>query len=725
MLLHMQGSAQIDAPAVRDLVLLGGGHAHVSVLKKFAMHPEPGVRLTLISRGQQTPYSGMLPGCIAGTYTPEDIHINLGPLCRFANARLISAEVLGIDMRTKQVQLEGRPPVKFDLLSINTGAVPSAPYVDAVTVKPISAFLPKWQAIQAEIKAGDHLAIIGAGAGGVELAFAARSALPNAVQISLYGPSLLPGHNTRTITTAQQALAQRGITWVNERVEGRSDAELLLSSGTALEATHTLWVTHVQAPQWIASAGFATDANGFISVDAALQSTSHPGVFAAGDIAYLHDQPRPKAGVYAVRAGAVLADNLRRTLTRKKLRLYHAQTNYLALLGDGQGKAIANRGSWSAYGRFWWLLKDRIDRNFMNKFNKLPAISPPSLTISDAFRADLPEDMMRCGGCGAKLAADPLRRVLARLPEQRSPYIKLGIGDDAALIENPGTDTLVTIDGFRAMLDDPYLFGRIAAHHSLNDIFAMAATPTSALTFITLPLMAEALMEEELFQVLSGVVAVLNSHQVPLVGGHTAEGAELTLALTVTGVPGSRTVTKADARAGDVLILTKPLGTGVVLAAAMQGKASPACLDETLSSMDMSNAAAVEVFLACGVHALTDITGFGLIGHLSEILRASGVGVELDIANVPTLPGAHDLIRQLHSSLQVANELAFADFQLDQNLTQSAPELKLLADPQTSGGLLACVSEDQAADCLSRLHEQGYPAVSIGRIVAPGPWSIR
>ncbi|XOV81879.1 MAG: selenide, water dikinase SelD [bacterium] len=721
----MQGSKHSVAPAVRDLVLLGGGHAHVSVLKKFAMKPESGVRLTLISRHPQTPYSGMLPGCIAGAYVPEDIHINLGPLCQFANARLICAEVIGVDPILQRVQLHDRPPLQYDLLSINTGAVPAAPYADAVTVKPISTFLPKWHDIQSTIQPGDHLAIVGAGAGGVELAFAARKALPEAVKISLCGPVLLAGHNAKTIATTEQALAQQGITWLAERVEGHNDTQLQLTSGTALNATHTLWVTHVEAPEWIRQAGFDTDAAGFLSVDTHLQSTSHTGVFAAGDVACLRDQPRPKAGVYAVRAGAVLADNLRRSLTEKPLRTYRAQTKYLALLGDGQGKAIANRGDWSAYGRIWWLLKDRIDRNFMRKFNKLPPIPSNEFKISRALQADLPEAQMRCGGCGAKLAADPLRRVLARLPRQNSSHVKLGIGDDAALLRSPGTDTLVTIDGFRAMLDDPYLFGRIAAHHSLNDIFAMAAMPTSALAFITLPLMSEALMEEELFQVLSGAVAVLNQHNVPLVGGHTAEGAELTLALTVTGAPGSRTVTKSAARPGDVLILTKPLGTGVVLAASKQGNAAVQCLNDTLVSMDMSNAAAVGTFLDHDVHALTDITGFGLAGHLSEILRASEVGVVLELDAVPALTGAVELIGQLHSSLQSANELALADYQLSAGRQGAAPEIKLLADPQTSGGLLACVPQAQAADCLQKLVGQGYPAACIGHIVESGAWTIR
>ncbi len=372
MLLRMQRSVEKVAPAVRDLVLLGGGHSHVSVLKSLGMRAEPGVRITLISRDLDTPYSGMLPGCVAGVYSAEDIHIKLGPLCRFADARLIKADVCGLDLNAKRVLLRNRPPIKFDVLSINTGAVPIAPHEDAVTVKPIGEFLPKWHEIVDTIKVGDSLAIVGAGAGGVELAMAARSALPDGIKITVYGPSLMAGHNAKTVALVNKTLQQRGVNWVGERVEAQSQNRLQLASGHHADASHVLWVTHVQAPAWLDRSGLATDPQGFITVNKQLQSISHADVFAAGDVASLQDQPRPKSGVYAVRAGAVLAVNLRHRLNGKSLRSYQAQKNYLALLGDGSGKAIASRGSWAAYGRLWWSLKDKIDRNFINKFNNLP-----------------------------------------------------------------------------------------------------------------------------------------------------------------------------------------------------------------------------------------------------------------------------------------------------------------------------------------------------------------
>ena len=294
------------------------------------------------------------------------------------------------------------------------------------------------------------------------------------------------------------------------------------------------------------------------------------------------------------------------------------------------------------------------------------------------------------------------------------------MGDDAAVLKNSAGVAVLTIDGFRTMFDDPYLFGRIAAHHSLNDIFAMAATPTAALAFVTLPLMSQTLMEEELYQVLSGVTDVLNAHDVPLVGGHSAEGAELGVGLTITGEPGSAMLQKGGLRLGDHLILTKPIGTGVVLAATMQGHVNTDSLRAAQQSMDFSNSGAVQVLLAAGAGAMTDVTGFGLAGHLSEMLRACKLGVSLDLNAIPLLPGIDQLFSLTQSSLQRDNERALQDYEMRGNLTLLDSAVRALADPQTSGGLLAGVPEEHVFDCLERLRALGYTAADIGIVTDTG-----
>ena len=368
----------------------------------------------------------------------------------------------------------------------------------------------------------------------------------------------------------------------------------------------------------------------------------------------------------------------------------------------------------------WWRLKDWIDRRFIRLFNALPNMPSNNLKVPDAFKADLPDQEMRCGGCGAKLAAEPLLRVLARLPVQKHPELVVGIGDDAAQMITASGSQLLTIDGFRAMVDDPYLFGRIVTHHSLNDIFAMGAVPVAVMTLVTIPLMAERMMEEDLYQLMRGVVDVLAQHKAVLVGGHSTEGLELSLGLSVTAQAPDKVLTKQGARPGDQLILTKPLGTGVVLAGAMNGKATAGAMDDVVTGLDQSNARAAEILVACGANALTDITGFGLIGHLSEVLRASNVGVVLEKDDIPTYQEALAMIGVVQSSLQGANELAFGDYTLRGRQSLADPKLRILADPQTSGGLLGSMPEQGVAMSLAELSSAGYRPAVIGTVTEDG-----
>ncbi len=710
-----------QAPPVRDLVLVGGGHSHVQVLKSFGMKPLPGVRVTVVSRELNTPYSGMLPGFVAGFYPWRDIHIDLGPLANFAGARLISSEVVGLNLDEHRIKLLDRPDLRYDVLSINSGAVPVGVGDNVIPVKPIGRFLPQWEQVKRDARSGDQIVIVGGGAGGVELALAMRQALPTGVKISLITDRLLVGYNRRVVGYLSRVLISRGVhLHVGASVESVEGAVVHTSDGRSLPADYVFWVTGVQAPAWPREGGLATQIEGFIEVDRTLTSLSHPEVFATGDIAALVDQPRPKSGVFAVREGPVLADNLRRRLTGRPLREFRAQKRFLSLIGTGDGRAVASKGPLSAWGRWAWRWKDRIDRKFVERFSTLPEMKVDAPLLAPVLQADAP-DTMRCGGCGAKLGADPLRRVLARLPDQKFQHVRLGIGDDAAVLEHRNGNLVLTVDGFRSLVSDPYLFGRISAHHSLNDIFAMGARGTGALALATVPLMAESMMEEELYQLLKGVVDVLNAHDVPLVGGHSAEGAELSLGLTITGEVEQPMLTKAGLLPGDLLLLCKPLGTGVMFAANMRGRLTSDLLEDVVASMDRSNASALKVLRKHQVRGATDISGFGLLGHLAEMLRAGGVGVSIRLHDVPLLAGAMELMEAGNaSSLQDNNERALGEFEFV-GCSPGDTTVRLLVDPQTSGGLLAAIPSAEAEACLLELRSAGYDAAAIiGRVEEDG-----
>jgi selenide,water dikinase len=280
-----------------------------------------------------------------------------------------------------------------------------------------------------------------------------------------------------------------------------------------------------------------------------------------------------------------------------------------------------------------------------------------------------------------------------------------------------------SVDYFRAFIDDPYLFGRIAANHALGDIFAMGAAPHSALAIATLPYAVEAKLEDQLFQLMAGALAVLGAAGAALIGGHTGEGAELALGFAVNGLADpDRLLRKAGMRPGDRLILTKPLGTGTLLAADMRHQAKGRWIDGALAMMIQSSGPAADCLIRHGAQACTDVTGFGLLGHLVEMAKPSGVAVELALGALPLLDGALDCVaRGIVSSLQPANlRLRRAIANLEP--AARAPAYPLIFDPQTAGGLLASVPAERADACLAALRALGYDrAALIGTVSAqPG-----
>ncbi len=718
---------QTAAPAVRDIVLVGAGHSHVQVLRRFGMRPEPGVRLTVIAREVHTPYSGMLPGHVAGCYDRDEMHIDVARLARFADARLIPSEVTGLDLDARRVVMGDRPPLRYDILSLNTGGVPGAGYAerDCVTpVKPIGRFLPGWNAVCEELaRRPMRLLFVGGGPGSVELALAMRARFPETARCTLVtaAPELLAEHARPARRRLTALLSARGVEIHTDFFVGAVDGDRVRArDDRALPHDHVFWVTGVEPFAAFRDSGLATDSDGFVEVNDALQSTSHPDVFAAGDTAGIRGAPRPKSGVFAVRQGPPLADNLRRYALGRPLRRYRAQRRALALIGTADGRAVASRGPWHASGRWVWVWKDWIDRRFMRRFQKLPEmeVTPPAL--APGLGVDAP-DTMRCGGCGAKLGADILERVLRRLPPGEDASLVQGIGDDAAVVRLDSATLAMSCDGFRAMVDDPYRFGRIAAHHAMNDLYAMNATPRHALALVTVPLMSDALMEEDLYQVMAGAVQVFHGHGVTLVGGHSAEGAELSVGFAVTGAAPEAPLVKGGLQPGQRLVLTKAIGTGALLAAAMQGRATGRDLVAVLDLMDASSAAAARILAEHGATACTDVTGFGLAGHLSEMTRASGAAARLRLDAVPMVPTAVALMEAgLQSSLQPNNERALDDFVL-RGCGPDDARLRMLADPQTAGGLLAGIPAEAASPCVAALQAEGYlDSAVIGEVVAEG-----
>jgi selenide, water dikinase len=694
---------QSSRPIETDIVLLGAGHAHVEVLRRFAMRPQPGVRLSLIGREPETPYSAMLPGLIRGDYTHQQAHIDLAPLAALANARLIVGAATAFDPDARTVTVAGRPDIPFDLLSVDVGGLPAIPGEAGIAVKPIGVFLDRLYRMEAELPPGVRIAVVGGGPAGVELALALAVRFDGRFRLVLVSATpdpvaSAPGAVRRALRTA---LVDGGIELAcGVMATGLTAGRLSLSDGSSIEVATALWTTPVEGPAFLAEAGVACDGAGCIRITRELRSVSHRHIFAAGDCASLEGDPRPKAGVWAVRAGAPLAENLRRAATGRPLTRWVPQREALVILGLGHGRAVAWRNGLTVQGRKIWWLKDRIDRKWMRMYTGM------------RMEAD-PDGPMRCGGCGAKVGAEVLAGALASLPRVETPDL-LSTPDDAAVLKPPLGKLLVqSVDHFRAFLDDPFVFGQIAAAHALSDIYAMGGQPWTALAIASVPYASGPKMRTELAAMLQGASEILRSSGCALVGGHSAEAAESALGFSVTGlVESGKILRKAGLQPGDRLILTKPLGTGIVLAGHMRGNTRAQWLMAAIESMRTTNAVAARIAMAYRPRAGTDVTGFGLAGHLAEMLAASGVGAVLWLDAIPSLPGAKALAAHgVESTLAPENRRVLGDL---------PPGTELLVDPQTSGGLLLGLPPSRAGECLQALVDDGLHAAIIGE-VEPAP----
>ncbi len=746
-----------STPIARDIVLVGGGHSHVGVLKRFGMQPLPGVRLTLICTDTHTPYSGMLPGYVAGHYDYDEVHIDLRRLAEFAGARLYRDAVVGLDRANRKVLCSNRPPVPYDVLSINTGSTPQLHGVPgaqahAIAVKPIGRFNERWLALLERVRRHAEpttVAVVGAGAGGVELLLAMQVRLrrelqqlgrdPAALRFHLFTRSahILPTHNARVRARFEALLAARGVqVHRGAAVAQVGPGRLHTAQGLVVDADEIVWVTRAGGPAWLQGTGLALDADGFIQVRDTLQTVTDPAIFAAGDVASMVGAPLEKAGVFAVRQGLPLARNLRLQVQGAALQPYHPQRHWLALIGTGERNAVASRG-WMGFGGDWvWRWKEWIDRRFMRQFQEFPpmdAHAPPRASAGAALPLSAEESLqaisaiaMRCGGCGAKVGATVLSRALGQLqPVQRDDVlIGLNAPDDAAVVRVPPGKALVhSVDFFRAFIDDPYLFGKVAANHALGDLWAMGAQAQSATAIATVPPGLERQVEDLLFQMMTGALEVLNAAGCALVGGHTGEGRELALGFAVNGLiddDPAQILRKGGMQAGQALILTKPIGTGTLFAAHARLGAKGRWIDAALESMVQSNQLGAHILRSHGASACTDLTGFGLLGHLVEMTRPSGVDAEIDLDAVPLLDGAQECVSAgIVSSLQSAN-VRLRRALRNQEAWVQHPRYPLLFDPQTAGGLLASVPMEQAQACVQALQAAGYGrAAVIGRVLAP------
>lgn len=733
------------SPTQLHLVLIGGGHAHVNVLKSFGMRPIDGLTITLISDVTNAPYSGMLPGYIEGVWDKDEIHIDLIRLASFAGANFIHDAVTAIDATARQISIKNHPEIGYDILSINSGALPDlSPIKGAdhhgIAVKPISHCVSKIPDI---LPGTNTVNIIGAGVAGIEMAFALSVRYQSqAPEINVFSRSnsilkTLPDKAAKLVRSQCQSA---GITlYEGVTITEMSDHALQDATGNQFPSGVNFVVTGVKPAPFVKSLASdhhdMLDASGFINVGPTLQSLCYDSIFAAGDVANLTHAPREKAGVFAVRAGAVLAENIRRYINQKPLQHWQPQKRYLALIGTGNGKAIASRGALVSYGRFWWWLKKRIDKAFMDKFSILPEMQQEAITPLPLYRrkkaalTDPIFEPMRCAGCAAKASASALDNAMqdarefainnGAKPDLICADDQTSFAEDAGLTAAINAPLRHSFDSISQMIPDPFLFAKIAVQHALSDLYVAGATPAFAQAHVTLEEADEAYQTIMATQLLSGVMLALSDANIQLVGGHTAQGKSPAIGLAVSG-PHRYDFDDISPEHEYHLVMTKKLGTGVALAALMRSQLSSHAYDELMASMLTSNEQAAKACFEAGAVAMTDITGFGLARHAANLMTRlpEKWGIRLYLDQLSLFEDVQSALENgITSSMTLQNQQA-TNIIIAPSLTLDW-RLPLLYDPQTSGGVLAVIPASKSADLIAKLAD--YDAKMIGTLVKNSP----
>ena len=699
------------------LVLIGGGHAQIAVLKSLAMKPIEGLQITLITDVLMAPYSGMLPAHLEGLWSFDEMHIDLARLASFAGADIITSPVRAIDGMAKIIFIKDRPPMRYDICAINAGAVPSIEDIKgadkhAIAVKPIAHFLAK---LPQAIEDNTNINIIGAGVAGIEIAFALHkrfNAQPIDIHVFSRSKTLLAKMPPKAGIIIDRLAKERGINLhYDVEIQQIDDTDLIAKDGKAYPSGLNLIVTGVKAAPFVSSLSDGLNNDGFISVDTSLQSPVYEGLFACGDVASIIGHAREKAGVFAVRAGAILAQNIRRAIYDKKLLKWTPQKHYLALIGTSDGKALAVRNGMVHHHKMWFHLKQKIDLEFMNKFNNLPEMTkqkPAMLPYYQKAGYDQTDAIfkdMRCAGCAAKASASLLQDALNQArehavalgaDEQFLPPLD-GVLEDASLTPALNEPLRHSFDSLNEMISDPFIFAQIAVNHALSDLYVSGAVPLYAQAHINLEEASHARQLDKATHILTGSLLALSEASTKLIGGHTSQSIAASIGFAVMGKQLYETLPLEEG-VDYAIITTKKLGIGIGLAAHMRQKLSAHGYKMMIDEMLMSNQKAAYACFEAGAIAITDITGFGLARHLMNLISAlpSSLAGTIHLSQLAHFDETESQIKKGIESSSFAQNSNALDSVFVTTSAKTDWRASLLYDPQTSGGICAIVKADKA-----------------------------
>ncbi len=697
-------------PITNDLVLIGGGHSHLSVIMELSKKPLKGNRITLISNEIDTPYSGMIPGFIEGIYSWRESHIDLYKLCIKLNIRFIHAEVTKISAIKKEIYLKGRPKLKFDVLSINSGIESNYKGIEGaqrncVPVKPISKLANNFLK---EIKNFNSIAFIGGGAGSVELALALKKRLKDTnknfeITIVSGKNGILSSFPKKTKQISLSALRKANIKLIdNKEVVKVKKDKLIMSDGSFLNVEKSILSTNAMAPKWIEKSDIKLNEDNFIVVNDAFQ-TNHKFIFAAGDIVDFNEENIKKTGVFAVRSGKPLAKSIRNYILNYKNFTYKFNKHYLSLIGLSNGLAIASKYNFSYSTKLNFYLKKYIDQRFIKKFNELNhnqvsrikkifvSYIYKTFKINNIYKHN-DINQMQCKGCAAKVPFIALKNTLSKNI--------ISTSEDATPINNY-PNLFQSVDMINAIISDPYVLGKIAANHAISDIITVNSKIISTMMILQLPLSKSIINSRDLEQVSYGANKIFESYNCSIDGGHTMIGKDQdpVIGFAITGEqkkPLNFKKINRKIKVKDILILTNKIGTGIVFAGINNDLIDSYFQIEVIKQMEDGNIAFGNITEQLKILSMTDITGFGLANHLLNLIKRDNgkTGLTIFPKKIPIFKGVKEAIKKRVKSSLFDNNYLIAKENIVYSRNEDSVD-EILYDPQTVGGLAFIIPKEE------------------------------
>ena len=679
----------------KQLVLIGGGHANVQVLRKLCMNEYKGLNVILISEGYEAIYSGMTPGYIKKLYSLDDISIDLQRLCFNAGATFIKDKVINLDNNKQIIHLNENPSISFDVLSINSGSISNNQSIkideksNILSVKPISSFVSKLKVIDdlIEKSANRKISIIGGGVAAFELSFALYKRYNESISLDIISDQILAEKNLNqsSINKLKKIAKNLNINLISKKVVVINDSKISFDNGEKIQSEIILLSTGATLPKWLAESNLDTSED-FVAVNQHLQSLNFKNTFVTGDAASIDNSKRPKSGVMAVRQGEILKENLFLYLLNKPLKKFKPQKNWLYLIGTHKNSAVLNYFNFSFEGNWCWLLKKIIDLNFMKKFS-FPEQTDMSKKIFYLYEINKDIPKMHCQGCGSKVSKNTLVNFLSN--QQSNNELS-----DATEINFRHNEILQTIDHIKLFKSfNPYDFGVISYLHSQNDILAAGGSVHSLSVSIGVPFSKNLVEHFYLEYFMRGIQQEISKDSALLASGHSYQTEEPAITITMNGNKTEKS-NKFLAVEGNLIYLSKPLGTGYLLAAYFQNSKllSISDFEKLLTYLKKSNKIVAKLGFSFGSQLMTDVSGFGLASHLGDICQSSNLSAQIQLNNDILINDKLEILKNFESSGYKNNYLSSFN---SIDIKEDHPLFKIIFDPQTNGPLLMAIDKEK------------------------------